>query len=393
LHAQGDKTANNIDLSGYISTMPSIYWQKDTSMWQVLLHNRLNLEWNASDRFSASVQFRNQLIGGDFIAAQDHSNCFIKENYYLPLTYHHTFGDEYLLSLSVDRAWVQYTMNKLELKLGRQRINWGQTFVWNPNDIFNTYNFFDFDYPERPGTDAIRIQYYVNKTSSLDFAFKIDSAGKVTSAGLYRFNKLNYDFQFMTGNFKQLNQMVMMDTIPIIKEWEDNDLVIGLGFSGAVKSFSLRGELSYFYSLKANCDTTNQLLISLATDHTFSNEIYLLFEFFYADKTFIAARSNLLSLYSGTQNVKTQAYTHYNFFGQVSYPISPILSATLSGMCFFDWNILGFYTGPSMDVSLSDNMDISAYFQVFSFRMENDLTKKKEWLNANFAFLRWKLNF
>ena len=34
---------------------------------------------------------------------------------------------------------------------GRQRINWGQTFVWNVNDVFNAYSYFDFDYKERPG--------------------------------------------------------------------------------------------------------------------------------------------------------------------------------------------------------------------------------------------------
>lgn len=32
--------------------------------------------------------------------------------------------------------------------------------AWNPNDWFNTYNYFDFDYEERPGTDAIRVRVY-----------------------------------------------------------------------------------------------------------------------------------------------------------------------------------------------------------------------------------------
>ncbi|HVB02111.1 MAG TPA: hypothetical protein VNE41_00190, partial [Chitinophagaceae bacterium] len=27
-------------------------------------------------------------------------------------------------------------------RLGKQRINWGKTLVWNPNDWFNTFNLF-----------------------------------------------------------------------------------------------------------------------------------------------------------------------------------------------------------------------------------------------------------
>ena len=32
--------------------------------------------------------------------------------------------------------------------------------VWNPNDLFNAFSFVDFDYEERPGSDALRIQKY-----------------------------------------------------------------------------------------------------------------------------------------------------------------------------------------------------------------------------------------
>jgi hypothetical protein len=113
-------------------------------------------------------------------------------------------------------VWFQYTNEKLQVTAGRQRINWGQTFVWNPNDIFNTYSYFDFDYEEKPGSDAVRVQYFLNPTSAFELAAKLDRQNKATIAGLYRFNKLNYDIQFLSGIT------------------DEQDFVAGAGWSGQI---------------------------------------------------------------------------------------------------------------------------------------------------------------
>ncbi len=382
---------SKLDFHGYISGMPSLFWMEDSTAWQVLLHNRLNLDWYLSDRISGSIQFRNQLIGGEFVEAAQIDNGFKKENYYLPLTLHQKIGDAYLLSLSIDRAWLQYTYNKLEIKLGRQRINWGQTFVWNPNDLFNSYNFFDFDYPERPGADALRVQYYTGYTSSIDVAAKIDSTGNITAGGLFHFNQWNIDFQVMGGYFSQSNKLVFSSMIPPI-EWDDKDLVGGLGFSGAINSLSIRGEISYFHSLKAGNDSTNQLLTSLTLDYSFSNQTYLMFEFFYNSNVQLPGTS-FLNFYTGTQNVKTLTFTKYNAFGQVTYPVNPIINTTFAAMYFFDDNLMGVFAGPSVEISLTNNLSLATYFQFFAFKYENPFAQKKEWTKSNFAFLRIKWNF
>ena len=393
LSAQDSEKNMYLGVHGYLSAMPSLYWNKDTAMWQVLVHNRINIDLSAGDHFSASVQFRNQLIGGDFVHGAGYKDGIVKQNYYLPLTLQQTFGDYYLLSLSVDRAWVQYTYKNLEIKLGRQRINWGQTFVWNPNDIFNTYNFFDFDYPERPGADALRIQYYTSGTSSLDLAAKVDSSGDVSGAALYRFNHWNTDFQFLGGYFNQSNVLFVQYPVPGILQWKDHDLTAGFGFSGAIKNVSIRGEASYFYSLKDNSDSTNVFLCSIAADYSFSNEAMIMGEFLYNSNVLLPGGSNFLSLYSGNQNVKTLSFTKYNIFGQFTYPVLPIFNVGLSAMYFFDDNLTGAYAGPDLDLSVGDNSTLSSYFQIFAFRVQDPATGQKSWANGNFVFLRYKWNF
>jgi hypothetical protein len=395
-YSQESADSSKIDFTGYISVMPSIFWMgksgavgNDSALWQTLLHNRINIQWDLSVHLSGALELRNQVIGGDFVFLANQSSGFKKESYYLPLTFHQAIGNQYILSLSVDRLWFQYTNDKLEIKLGRQRINWGQTFVWNPNDIFNTYNFFDFDYPERPGADAIRIEYYTSQVSSLDFAAKVDSSGNISGGGLYRFTKWSTDFQLLTGILNQRNSVNGSDTMI----WNDNDLVFGTGISGSVNGLSLRSELSYFHSLKENADSTNLLLLSLAADYSFANQLYLLFELLYNNNVLLPVESSVSNFYYGSQSVKTLSYSKYNFFAQITYPITPILKSSASGMFFTDEYLKGFYAGPTLELSLGDNLTLSGIYQRITFQTKSPVSGNKMKMTSNYAFARLKWNF
>ncbi len=74
-----------------------------------------------------------------------------------------------------------------------------QTLVWNPNDVFNVQNYFDFDSPEKPGSDAIRMQYYPSFTSTAEIAPGLEYNNALTLAGYYRHyissNAFNIQFE------------------------------------------------------------------------------------------------------------------------------------------------------------------------------------------------------
>ena len=288
-----------VELNGYISGMPSVILMyipepgrdsyKDSILWQGLIHSRINIDWYPSASLTGSLQIRDQFIAGDMIENMGSDQYFNTDGYALPLTFKKTFNDEYFLSVAIDRAWIQYTYKNFEIKIGRQRINWGQTFVWNPNDLFNTYNFFDFDYPERPGADAFRLQYYPDYGSAIDLAAKIDSAGNITGGGLYRFTKWNTEFQVLGGYFQKSNKLGLPDGSSV--SWDDRDLLAGMGFSGGIKSVSLRGEMSYMHSVKQGVDSTNQFMASLAVDYTLANQLGMMFEALYINNILHYANS------------------------------------------------------------------------------------------------------
>lgn len=386
-------SGSKFTFSGYLSGMPQMAWtttsydtiSNSEQSNQYLLHNRLNINWYPSDKLIGSVQFRNQLMYGDFTKDAGYKTGFETESYFLPLTYHLTYGDAGLLSLSADRAWLQYTQNKLEVKVGRQRINWGQTFVWNPNDIFNAYNFFDFDYVERPGADAVRAIYYPNYTSTIEIAAKLDSAANVTAAGLYRFNTHGVDIQFIGGYYSQ--PTTMHGTTKTI----DTDIVGGMGVTGDYKGVSIRTEATYMQPTSESANQEDLFLWSIGLDYSFANELYASGEFFYSSNVELNAGSSVLDMYSGPLTVKNLAFAKYNGFMQLSYPITPLLKTTLSGMYYGDDVMNGYFIGPYIDYSIMDNLDLSLYFQYFKVKYEifgGELDSQ-----TSFAFLRLKWSF
>ena len=104
----------------------------------------------------------------------------------------------------LDRLYVDFQSGKWQVIAGRHRINWGMNLVWNPTDIFNTFSVFDFDYEERPGTDAVLVKYYSSSTSHLEVVYELaDNLEESSVVGRGKLNFENYDVQLFTGYQKQ----------------------------------------------------------------------------------------------------------------------------------------------------------------------------------------------
>ncbi|MBN1115569.1 MAG: hypothetical protein JXA77_00065 [Bacteroidales bacterium] len=374
---------SKFDYYGYLSGMPQYMHIDSINYYQGILHNRMNFFYYPNNNFSFSVQLRNQLLYGDLVEMSAYEDGFVSESYFLPLTFQQTFNDKGFLSLSADRFYGQYTKGNFDIKVGRQRINWGQTFAWNPNDIFNTYNFFDFDYLERPGADAIRIQYFTGATSQLDFAAKIDSANNITAAALYRFNKWRTDFQVIGGYYSQS----YIDTVTFHTDTE-SDYVLGLSFTTDLKGVSLRTESSYMIPTDDSPFQKDLLLISVGLDYTLPVNLSFVTEFFYTNQV-QPMTSGLLSMYSRPMTVKSMVFTHYNLFAQASYPVTPLINASFGGMVFTDENLDGFYVGPSIDYSLNDNLVLAVYGQIFGFRTVYLGEVTETLISMGFLRLKW----
>lgn len=204
VNAQDEKEhAKWIEWNGYIKDLQTVsFINRADSLTSVnLLHNRINLKINLTGKISGRLEIRNRIFYGDQLnKVNDFDNVISQYNGIFDLSKLWVNEKTIVAHSVIDRMLLQYSADKWDIKVGRQRINWGIHTIWNPNDIFNAYNFLDFDYEERPGSDAIRIQHYSKNNSSLELACKPGNHNNETIAAiLYKFNKKSYDIQLLGG--------------------------------------------------------------------------------------------------------------------------------------------------------------------------------------------------
>jgi hypothetical protein len=357
-----------LTLNGYVSTMQSAMFDSLTGPFvnENLIHNRLNFKGYVNDKITFAAEFRNRLFTGDMVrAGRSYSDITGSDQGLVDMSWNILNEQSFFLNTTIDRVWLDFNYGKFQARVGRQRINWGQTFVWNPNDIFNAYSFFDFDYVERPGSDAVRLQYYPNFSSALEIAVKGDSQNHITTAALYRFNKWGYDIQFLAGYVNS------------------EDLVAGAGWSGALGSVSFRGEVSWFQQAKNFSKSTGTGIFTAGLDKVFANNSSAQLQLMYCNKPMDL--TNLNFLYSGNLSAKDLAFSEFSAFGQYSYPVTPLFNVSLSAMWFPDLH--GYFAGPSIDYSLAENVDFSLFWQHFESGNSTNRTR------INLGFLRIKYSF
>lgn len=356
-------------VNGYISNLQSAMFDSIQKNWTIdnLIHNRINLKWYAPSNLTLVFEMRNRFVYGESLEAGLNNPASYEKDYgFIDLTKNIVTGNSYLLNLNIDRLNLTYEKDKFRVTLGRQRINWSQTLVWNPNDIFNTYSFFDFDYIERPGSDALRIQYYNTEVSSSELAIKMNSEKQVTAAAFYKFNVFEYDFQILGG---VLNS---------------EDYVIGTGWSGAIRSISFRGEFSYFHPKMNYPGSRDVILASIGFDYTFGNSFMLGADYLYCGNN-INDSLSFIGYYNAPQTVKNLSIVKHNILIQASYPITPLLTGNIAGM--YLPGIKGYYLSPSFNYSIYQNFDVSFYYQAFGGEIQGNHQR------INLAFLRIKFSF
>ena len=237
--------------------------------------------------------------------------------------------------------------------------------MWNPNDVFNAYSYFDFDYVERPGSDAIRLQVYPTFSSTIELVAKIDNEEKLTAAGLYRFNTGGYDVQFLAGYVSGA------------------DWVLGTGWSGALGNISFRGEFSWFQPNENFSDTTGTGLFTIGLDRSFLGNGSVQLQAMYCNKP--KDLSDFDSFYSGNLSARDLAFSEFSLFASMSIPITPLFN--VGGSFIYYPGLDGFFAGPSLEASLAENIDLSLLWQHFNAELIN------EDLRINLVFLRFKYSF
>jgi hypothetical protein len=338
------------------------------------LHNRFDVNWYMSDKFTFTVGMRNRIIVGNNVRLiPGYGDYIARDNGYFDLSWLWAEDDSWIGVSQLDRLMLDYTTGNLQITLGRQRINWGQTFVWNPNDLFNTYSYFDFDYEERPGSDALRIQYYLGMSSKLELSTSLNSDKKLTSVGLYRFNTRGYDLQFLGGVFTE------------------TDYVLGGGWSGSIKGGGFSGEITYFHPMDREEDPDSEVTATIHYDYTFRSSLNLQFEALYNGFGQEDLASGIGDLVFQDLSPKNLFPTQLAFFGSGAYDVTPLFRVMLAGIYGPEGNF--YYVGPTLIYSLSNTMELTGVGQFYSSDEVFDEDGEPLITSGAALFVRFKWSF
>ncbi len=342
---------SDFTLDGYIKDLYMYYQPEQTEFMREdflttnTIHNRLNFKWYTSDQITTIVEMRNRILMGSLISSYpEYSSSLGEDAGYFDLSFIPFKRDKWFMHTMIDRAYIDWSSGNWQVRIGRQRINWGVNLVWNPNDVFNSFSYFDFDYEERPGTDGIKIQYYTGLTSSAELVYKLGrNENERALAGLFRFSQWAYDFQFMGGRV-------------------GSDYVIGGGWAGDIYGAGFRGEVSHFIP-RNDTESEKATVISVSANYTFGNSLYIHAGMLYNSHGTSGKAGGRDLLFSSNLSAKYLSFAKSSLFGQVSYPVTPLMGAGISGIV--NPNDHSWYFGPSLTYSLQTNLELMLTGQLF----------------------------
>jgi len=342
------------ELKGYVKNLETfaVPGGPNTVLSDDLVHNRLNFHWYPVAGLTVDLELRTRLYFGTLVKATpgfgDSLNNSSNDIYKVSALI--VNEPSLVLQTVLDRANIDYTTGKWDFRLGRQRINWGINLVWNPNDIFNAYSFYDFDYEEHRGSDAGRITYYIDNASSIEIAAKIaETKDEIVAAALYKFNRKQYDFQFLGGV-------------------ANDDAVAGWGWAGHIGGAAFKGEMSYFQPYSKLTDTVGSFSGSVSIDNVFKHNWELNVSILYnTGGSFHANLSDITALNISAKNLYPY---RYSVFAMVSYPVTPLLNTSLA-LIYSPAGDNAVFINPDISYSITNNWDIDLVGQLFVASFNN----------------------
>lgn len=366
LKAQDSSVQNKFTMNGYLKGLASYQIDKSskTSLADQLMHNRLNLKWKLNSQFQFTSEIRNRLFFGEQIKNDlKFSEKLRNTNEYFNLQKSWTNNEQFVLHTNIERLFTDIKKGKWILRVGRQRINWGIGTTWNPNDMFNSYNFLDVDYEERPGSDAVKLTYNTTTNSNFEFVHsQVKNQNSITAAK-FGFNIWNYDFQFIAGDFK-------------------GNATLGVGWAGNIRDAGFKGEIQYYFNSE---NEQRQLNLVVDLDYMFNNGWYASFGGLYNSNGLNKALDNLYEL-NLNLSAKNLMPTRYNYILRIKKELSPI--AAIGGNMIYAPRVNMIILMPSFNYNISNSLDVDVFIQSFYLKSESRIKSMTDYgiVRLRFSF-------
>ncbi|MDR8394463.1 hypothetical protein NC796_25175 [Aliifodinibius sp. S!AR15-10] len=357
----------NVELGGYLKELGQLSLDNAISKvrYDNILHHRLESDWTLSEHLEFRADLRTRLLHGYSIEHTPGLNeLYEQDPNFMDLSWVWHSGDRSVLHSSIDRLHASYINGPFEVHVGRQRLNWGRTYVWNPNDLFNAYSYLNFDYEERPGVDAISAGYSWSYASGVEVGYRAgDSFEESVIGGMLRTSLASYDVQFIGGHYLE-------------------HTVLGVGWAGYLSSAGFKGEITYFHPEDRFFEDTGHFTATAGIDYMLPSGLYLQGELLYNGG--FQRQSGALQELTQPPSADNLFIARSGFFLNSSYQLHPLVSGNLGVMSSFDRSIFIFI--PQLSYSVSENVDFLVLSQLLKGSILRNVTDTP---NLFFFRLKW----
>ena len=184
-------------------------------------------------------------------------------------------------------------------------------------------------------------------------------------AGMYRGNIGEYDIQLIVGNYLE-------------------QLALGAGWSGYLKTAGFKGELTYFHPKDNFFDETGHFTAALGSDYMFPNAVYASAEVLYNGGWNRSA--NPLGQLTRPPSASDLFIAETGYFVNAAFQLNPLTSINGGVMGSFDREMVIFI--PQFTRSVTENIDFLLLAQLLKGSVFSDLTD-----TSNLFFFRLKYSY
>lgn len=344
------------DFRGYVKELGAFSLSNDlgTLRFDNILHHRIESRFDLGEKVEIRADARTRLFNGWTVKnSPDYGDFLSNDPGYFDLSHTWIDSDNSVLNTAIDRLHLSFISGPWEVHAGRQRINWGKTMVWNPNDLFNAYAYLDFDYEERPGTDALYASYSWSYASSVEIGYRLGNGiNESVIAGMVRGNAGEYDLQFIVGNYFE-------------------ELAMGTGWSGYLRNAGFKGELTYFHPRENIFSEAGHFTSTVGADYMFPSGVYSSVELLYNggwDRSL-----NPVAQLTQPPSASDLFIAETGYFLNTSIQTDPLTSISGGIMGSFDRKMIILI--PQLTRSISENTDLLILAQLLKGSVFTDLTE------------------
>ncbi|CAE6934009.1 hypothetical protein [Vibrio sp. B1FLJ16] len=336
------------DLDGYVKYMATYSIpEKQSNTLDHLIHNRFNFEYRFSPSWHINIGIRNRALWGDALDIEQYPQLVALDNGYFDISKNWR-EDGVILNTQIDRLYISWQQDDWRGLLGRFRVNWSMNTIWNPNDIYNAYSIYDFDYEERAGTDAVMASKTLDFASGIDLVFAPAKKPAKNSLSLRYFaNKSGWDYQVIAGRSKR-------------------DFVLGAGFATDIYEAGIRGELSWFDPIDSQfvSDNTERTMVgSLEADYSFGGSRSWLGRVAWLYISEPQKALSALAYLNLPLDAKTLSFTQHTLYTDMSFDLTSLNRFTASISYYDDGS---FFSGLSNSYSLATDWQLLTVLQSFN---------------------------